>query len=162
MGTENNFIEINLIILTWVTFIVLLFILKKYAWLPILQKLQQREITIQRSLEEADRIKEEYTKINQKYQEVINRARKEAESILQQSRQAALEIAHASEHKSREEAQIIIQSALREIKEETQKAQAILRKESAQIAIELAGKLLEENLDDEKNRKLVNELIKRI
>ena len=162
MGTESHFIEINLIVLTWATFFLLLVILKKYAWGPILRKLQQREEEIQRSLEEADRIKEEHAKINEKYRETLMKAQNEAKMLIEQSRKAALEAAKVIEHKTKEQSQIMLQNAEREIRDQMEKAKAVLRVQAAQMSIEIAGKLLEENLDNEKNRKLVNDLIKHI
>ena len=72
------------------------------------------------------------------------------------------EMAKGIHEKAKEEAHILLQNAKREIKDEVEKAQADLRAESARIAVALAGKLIEKNLDDEKNRKLVDEFIKEI
>ena len=83
-----------------------------------------------------------------------------AKEILSEARKGAIEVAKVIEHKAREEAKILLENAVREINEEKQKAQAELKQVSAQLAIDLAGKLIEENLDDKKNRELVNRMIK--
>ncbi len=64
--------------------------------------------------------------------------------------------------RTREEMRILTENARREIAQDTDQARAILREETARIAVELAGRLIEENLDNEKNRRLVDELIKKM
>ncbi len=154
--------ELNIIILTWVSFFLLLFILRKFAWKPILAGLDKREETIRKSLEEADRIKEELREINQKREQLIREAEDKSKEIIDQGRKAAIEAAHIIEHKAKEESQIMLENAERQIKDVAAQAQFELRKMSADIAVELAGRLIEENLDSEKNRKLVNDLIKHV
>lgn len=154
--------DLTLVILTWVTFLSLLAILYKFAWKPILAGLDKREETIRKSLEEADRIKEELREINQKREQLIREAEDKSKEIIDEGRKAAIEAAHIIEHKAKEESQIMLENAERQIKDVTEEAQFELRKMSADIAVELAGRLIEENLDSEKNRKLVNELIKHV
>ena len=154
--------DITLLILTWVTFLFLLAILYKFAWKPILASLDKREETIRRSLEEADRIKQELIQINQTREQFVKEAEEKAKEIVRDGRKAAVEAAHIIEHKAKEEVQILLETAERQIKEATEEAQFELKKTSAQIAVQLAGKLIEENLDTEKNRKLINELIKHV
>lgn len=154
--------DLTLVLLTWITFLSLLAVLYKFAWKPILAALDKREETIRKSLEEADRIKEELREINQKREQLIREAEDKAKEIIDQGRNAAVEAARTIDRKAKEESQILLENAQREIKDASQEAQFELRKMSAQIAVELAGKLIEENLDSEKNRKLVNELIKHV
>ncbi len=154
--------DVTLVLLTWITFLFLLAILYKFAWKPILAGLDKREETIRKSLEEADRIKEELREINQKREQLIREAEDKSKEIIDQGRKAAIEAAHIIEHKAKEESQIMLENAERQIKDVAEEAQFELRKMSADIAVELAGRLIEENLDSEKNRKLVNELIKHV
>lgn len=154
--------DASMVLLTWITFFLLLAVLHKFAWKPILASLDAREERIRRSLVEADKVKEELQRINQARDQVMAEAEARAKEILEQSRKAAVEAAKIIQHKAREEGQILLANARREIQEEKEKAQADLRQESAHIAITLAGKLLEENLDNEKNRRLINEYIKEI
>ena len=154
--------EMNLLILTWVTFIVVLLILHKFAWKPILKGLEEREKMIRLSVDEADRIKEELAKIEEKRKDIIREAEIKSREIIDQSRKAAVEAAKVIQQKAREETKIFTLNAQRELKDAVEKAQADLREESARIAVELAGKLIEENLDTEKNRKLINQFIKEV
>jgi len=154
--------DVTMVLLTWITFFILLAVLYKYAWKPILDALDKREDSIRRSVEEAEKIRIEFERISEKQAKIISDSEIKAKNIIDQSRKAAVEAAKTIETKVREESKILLENAHREIKEETLKAQSDLRAESAHIAVELAAKLLEENLDDQKNRKIVDEYIKEI
>ena len=154
--------DMSMVLLTWITFFLLLAVLYKFAWKPILSALDQREESIQKSLDDVDRIRIEMEGLDSKCRQLISDAEGQATAIIDQSRKAAKEAANIIENKAREEAKISLENALRDIKEETQKAQTQLREESAQIAVGLAGKLIEENLSAEKNRSLINRFIKEI
>lgn len=152
--------DVQLGIFTWITFFLLLVILRKYAWNPILSGLEAREKHIRDAVGNADKLKEELARLDAMKDKIITEAENKSKEIIAQSRKAAQEAARHVEHKAREEAQIVLENARRDIKEEVEKAQANLREESATLAIKLAGKIIEENLDTEKNRKLINNIIK--
>jgi len=154
--------DVTMVLLTWVTFFLLLAILNKVAWKPILQLLDEREKSIRESLENADKIKVEMANLQETRDEVLAKAELKSKESIEQSRKAAVEAAKVIEHKAREEAKILLENAQREIKAETENAQAALREESSRIAIELAGKLIEENLDTEKNHELINRITKEL
>lgn len=154
--------DARMLVLTWVTFILLLTVLYKFAWKPILKALDEREALIRKAVDEAEKTREELARVHATRQEMIMEAERKAKEIVREARQAALEASRVIEHKAKEEAQILLKNARRDIRGETEKAQIILRKESAAIAVALAGKLIEKNLDDEDNHRLVNEAIQRI
>jgi len=154
--------DMNMVLLTWVTFFLLLAVLYKFAWKPILSILDAREESIRKSLENVDRIKNELESLDTKCSQLIADADKKATEVIDQSRKAAKEAANIIENKARQEAQISLENALRDIKEETQKARVKLREESAQIAVGLAGKLIQENMNADKNRSLISRFIKEI
>ncbi len=150
--------DLWMVILTWVTFFLLLAVLYKFAWKPILGALDKREESIRRAVETADKVKEELTKINETRQQFLREAEEKARDIVSESKKAAYQISQVIQNKAKEEANILLENAQRDIKEETEKAKIVLRKESAQIAVELAGKLIEKNLDTDDNRKLIHRL----
>jgi F-type H+-transporting ATPase subunit b len=154
--------DITLLVFTWVTFLLLLAVLYKYAWKPILAGLDAREDNIRRSVEEAEKIHEAHAGIEETRGRIIAEAEKESKEIISQSRRGAQNAAKVIEQKAREEAQIVLENTQREIKTEREKIQAQLRRESADIAVALAARLLEENLNDEKNRQLIDKLIDRV
>lgn len=154
--------EVNLLILTWLTFILLLVILQKFVWKPILTALDAREKSIRESVENAEKIKAELIKIEDTRNLILYQAEQKSKELIDNSRKAAVDAVKIIQAKAREEAQIVLQNAQRDIKEEALRAQAMLRQESAQIAVALASKLLEENLDDAKNQKIVDKFIRQI
>jgi len=154
--------EITLVVLTWVTFFLLLAVLKKFAWGPILSGLDAREESIRKSIEDAERIQQEMAKMDETRNKILDDAKTSAKEILDQSRAASKEEARIIHNKAKEETKILAENAQREIREELERARVQLRTESAQIAIDLAGKILEKNLNTDANRKLANRFIKEI
>src|SRR3989338_6981850 len=108
--------DVGMVILTWVTFFLLLAVLYKFAWKPILNALDKREEFIRRSIEEADRIKDELAKIYQTRQLIVQEAEREGKDLVAASRKAAVEAAKVIEGRARDEAQILLENAKREIK----------------------------------------------
>lgn len=145
-----------------VVFVVAAMLLKKFAWGPILDSLDQRESAIRDSLENAERIKRELADMDARRMATIAEADAKAAEILDTARRGAKEAAKAIEGKAREEVQIQLENATREINIARDKAGATLRQESADIAITLASKILGENLDDARNRELTNRLIEQL
>lgn len=152
----------QMVIWTWVVFAIMLFVLYKVAWKPILAKLDEREKDIQDAIDHAKQLREELAAIEEARARTIAEADEKAKAILDAARKGAREQARAIEAKAREEAQIMLDNARREIDSSRAKAEDFLRTESAAWARELAGRLLETNLDDEKSRALTDKLIKEL
>jgi F-type H+-transporting ATPase subunit b len=145
--------------LTWVTFILVTVILYKIAWKPILATLERREETIRKAQENAERIREQLLEMEEKRKAAMAEADNQAKDIIAAARRAAEEAGRVIEERSRKEAQILIENAARDIGKARDSAVATLRKESADLSIKLAGRLIGANLDDEKNRSMVDKLI---
>lgn len=160
----GSLIDVNpgLIIWTIVTFILLLIILKKFAWKPILSALDQRENAIKEALEKADKAKQEANILLQQNQVQINKAEEEAKKILQQSREYAEKLKEDLMQKSKEEAARLREDALLEIERKKNEAFAGLKNEVAGIAIQAAEKILKQNIDADSNTKLVNQYLDEI
>ncbi|MBI3602752.1 MAG: F0F1 ATP synthase subunit B [Candidatus Omnitrophica bacterium] len=154
--------DILLGILTWVTFFIVFFILKKFAFKPILENLQKREKEIREALENADKAKLQLTHIEEEKQKILDAAKTQAAQIINQGRKTARDLAADIETKSRQHAQEITQGAHAQIAGEKQRLLKTLRQESAEIAISLAGKIIKENMDKDKNRRLVEEEVKQL
>lgn len=149
-----------LLVLTWVTFFITLFILTKYAWRPILNGLDRREEVLRKSLDNAEKIQAEMEALERTTKQKLAETEQAAKDILAESRKSAQDAAKIIEAKAKEETQILIENAQREIREQQDKAQSELKAESARIAVELAEKLIGENMSDKKNREFVDKLIK--
>ena len=152
--------DVVMSILTWVTFFILLVILKKFAWKPILKGLDDREEHIRKSLQEADQAKEQLAQVEKKRIQILEEAKVQANAIIEQSRKMGGELATQIEGRAKKNAEEIISSAHEEIEGECERMRNTLRKESVQTAVSLAEKILKENLDTEKNRNLINQAIK--
>ncbi len=152
--------ETLMVILTWVTFFIVLFILQKYAWNPILVGLKKREDYIRQSLEDADKIKTELAEVEGTKKKILDEAKEKANAIIEQSRKMGNELGLQIEGRAKKTAEDIISSAHQEIEGDRERVRNALKKESAQTAILLAEKILKENLDTEKNRNLINQAIK--
>ena len=154
--------DVTMLVLTWVTFFLLLAILQKFAWKPILEALQKREDTIRTSLDQADKIKTAFDDIQQSKDDVLAKAHRSAQDIVEQSRKRAQDLARSIEERAKAHAQEIVEAAHLQVEGEKERAIAAVRRDSAQVAIELAGKIMGENLDNEKNRKIAERYIKEI
>lgn len=152
--------EFHVLIMTWASFFLLLAVLYKYAWKPILAGLDQREESIRQSVDQADEIHREYEEIETRKNKILREAKEEGKSIVTQSRKSAANAAKVIEEKAKSEAQIIFENSERDIKARQEKAFADLKRESADIAVTLAGKIIQENLKDKSaDKKFMDKLI---
>lgn len=147
---------------TTLTFILLLLLLSKFAWKPILNALKQREDAIKDSLEQAEKAKDEAKKILAENQSSLAKAEDESKKIIEQSRVFADNLKEQLIKESKLQAQKIIEDATSEIERKKSAAFDELKNQIAEIAVNAAEKILRENLDQEKNKKLVDKYINEI
>lgn len=140
---------------TLVVFAILVLILGKYAWGPILTAVDAREKGIQTALDEAAERNQEAEKLLANYKENLADARRQANELLAEGKAAGESIRMEIEEKARGEAQSIIERARAEIERERDAAIAEIRRESVDLALAAATRLVQENLDQEKDRVLV-------
>lgn len=152
----------GLFIWTIVTFLVLLALLAKFAWRPLLQALEIRQERIRKALEDADRAKQELERLQQESAKIMQQARIEAESIVTQTRADAERLREELKHKAKDEADNILRNAQHQIQLQTRQAIQEIRHEVADIAVLLASKLLERNLAKEDNARLIDDTLKQI
>jgi len=152
----------GLFIWTIITFLVLLALLAKFAWRPLLQALETRQERIRKSLEDADRARQELERLQQESAKIMQQARIEAESIVAQTRTDAERLREELKQKAKEEADNILRNAQQQIQLQTRQAIQQIRHEVADIAVLLASKLLERNLAKEDNARLIDDTLKQI
>jgi F-type H+-transporting ATPase subunit b len=145
-----------------ITFALLLVILKKLAWKPILKSLEDRERTIKQSLEQAQNLQSENARLAQEQTKLLDTARTEASSILASAREASEVIRKQIEQAAQTERVRILASAKQEIEAQKQTALSELRKTTAELSISIAEKLLRQNLDDAKTKVIVDQLIQEV
>ena len=150
----------GLIIWTFVTFFVVLFVLKKVAWKPLLTMLETREETIKSDLQRAEHAREESERLLAEHKKSLQDSELEARKIVEDARAIAEKLKAEIVEKAQSTAHNLTVQAKAEIQREKETALSELREEVASLAIEAAGKILDETLDDEKHRKIVDTFIK--
>jgi len=152
----------GLFIWTIVTFLVLLALLAKFAWRPLLQALESRQERIRNSLEDAERARQELERLQQESGKIMQQARIEAESIVTQTRADAERLREELKQKAKDEADNVLRNAQQQIQLQTRQAIQQIRHEVADIAVLLASKLLERNIAKEDNARLIDDTLKQI
>ena len=148
--------------LTWFVFAIVAALLYKLAWKPILKALDEREATIRQSLANAAKLRDELDKLEQQRREMLAEADRKSRDVIAEARKAAGETAALIEQKAHSTAQALVDNARREITAAEEQAKAALRRETAELALAVASRLLHENLDDAKNRALTDQLIQKL
>jgi F-type H+-transporting ATPase subunit b len=153
---------IGLVFWMLVTFSLLLFILKKFAWKPILTSMKEREETIEKSLQEAANARAEMQKLNQQNENLLAEARAERENILKEAREIKEKIVSDAKSVADEEAKRLISRANEEIIRQKNAALDELKKEVAQFSLQIAQKLVEKELENNDAQKalIANQLSK--
>ena len=156
-GGDGGLYDINTGLSVWtlVVFAILVFILGKYAWGPILGAVEAREKGIQSALDEAAERNEEAAKLLAEHKEQLADARRQANELIAEGKAAGENVRKEIEEKTRAEAQTMVERARAEIERERDAAIAELRKESVDLALAAATRLMQENLDQDKDRAIV-------
>lgn len=149
-------VEGGLILWTWIVFIALFFILKKFAWPAILKAVEEREQAVQRQLDEANRLQAEAHRSSEESQKALAEAKRTAASLLADARNQAERDRAAALEKTRAEHDELLARAMREISVEREKAIQELRREAVDLSLAAASKLIGERLDSDTDRKLVS------
>ncbi len=151
-------LEINpgLIVWTIISFIILVTILGKYAWKPIIRALGEREDKIRTALDQADRARSEAAELLKRNEESIARAEQEYQNMLRESKAMAEKMKEEIVGKARQQAQQELQRATEEIQRNVDSARQQLRAEVADLAIKAAEKILDESLDAQRQKKMVD------
>ena len=149
--------ELNLGLSIWTTFVFLglLGILWKFAWGPILGAVQAREDGIQDTLDEAASQRDEAAKLLAEHRQQMADARRQAQEMIAEGKEAGERVRQGIEEKARAEGDGMIERARESIEREKDAALEELRKESVDLALAAAAKLVQESLDEEKDRELV-------
>ena len=144
-----------------VIFLLLIWLLKKYAWTPILKTINDREEGIKNALESAEKAREEIKSLKASNDKVLKEAKIERDNILKEASSLKKSILEEAKTEAKTEAQKIIDNANDSIKNEKEAAVSEIKKQVATLSIEIAEKLIKEKLsDDDKQMKIVEELIK--
>ena len=148
--------EIGLIFWTTVVFSLLLIVLKKYAWKPILNAVDERNKSIEEALRAADKAKEEMLSLNADNERILMEAKKERDILLKEGREIKDSIIAQAKDKAKGDAEKILTIAKEQIINEKMKAITELKNQVATLSIEIAEKVLKSELQDlNKQKELV-------
>jgi F-type H+-transporting ATPase subunit b len=155
-------VEPGLMIWTILIFIILLLLLKKFAWGPLLKSLKDREQGIKDSIDKAEYLKQEAEKILEENKKMLARADEESRKVLNETKELAEKMRHDLMLKTNEDAAKMIAQAKSEIDREKVAALNTLKDEIANLAVGAASKIIDENLDAGKQKKIIDSFVDKI
>jgi len=145
-----------------VNFVLLLLLLKKFAYTPVLKMLNDRSEKIEKSLAEARKIEEELKNTEETKIAEIKKAKTEAAEIIKKAYDTAQTNAEKAIDDTRKKTQDIVAKAKEEIQSEKEKSVKEAEKEIADLAIQIAEKIIRKNLDSDTEKKLAEETLSKI
>ena len=144
---------------TIATFLVLLFVLKWKAWGPLMDALDARSKQIEESLSKAEKVTAEAEEQAAKNGEILQAARKEAQNIVAQAREAGDKLKHKMETDGKEQYDGMVEKAKEQIDMEKQKALSEIKTTVVDIALKASEKVVKRNLTNEDNKKIVEQTV---
>jgi F-type H+-transporting ATPase subunit b len=161
METLINDFSIGLFIWQTVLFLTLLFLLRKYAWKPILGAVEEREEGIKSALEAADNAKKEMEALNADNERILREAKAERDAILKEAREIKDVIIAEAKTQATVEADKVLTSAREQINNEKLAAITELKNQVADLSIDIAEKILKAELkDNDRQKEMVNNALK--
>jgi F-type H+-transporting ATPase subunit b len=155
--------ELGLVFWTTISFLILLFLLRKFAWKPILGAINDRERSIEDSLAKADAAKFEMERLSEEIEASLKQARIERDDILSEARKVKEKIIAESKEAAQAEGAKMIEKARVEITSLKAIAMADVKNQVASLSLEIAEKVLRKQFEDSKKQdELVTELLKEV
>ncbi len=150
----------SLIFWTTLTFLILMFLLKKFAWKPILSAVDERNKSIKDSLAQAEKARSEMSELTANNEKIIAQAKVDRDIILKEARDIKNEIISEAKDKANKEAEKLVSTAKEQILNEKMKALTELKNQVADLSIEMAEKILSSELSDvAKQKELVSKAL---
>jgi F-type H+-transporting ATPase subunit b len=152
----------GLYIWTIVTFVVLLALLAKFAWGPLLKALAERQESIRKSLDAAREAKQDVERLHAQSAQALAEARREAEGIIARTREDAARLREEMKQKAQAEAAGIVKNAERQIELETARALQQIRADAVNLSFAIAAKVLQHNISEADNQRLIEDTLKQL
>ncbi|MBI3500258.1 MAG: F0F1 ATP synthase subunit B [Bacteroidetes bacterium] len=154
---------IGLIFWLCLTFFIVLFILKRFAWKPILKALKDREDSIQNALDTAKKAREEMASLKADNERIIAEAKIERDTILKEAREIKDKLIAEAKERAGKEAEKITATARENIQNEKMAAITELKNQVAHLSIEIAEKILKQELaEKDKQKTVINNLLQEV
>ncbi|MCU0847204.1 MAG: F0F1 ATP synthase subunit B [Spirochaetes bacterium] len=155
-------VDPGLLLWTVITFLILLLILWKAAWKPIVEALDSRAEKIRGDIENAEKSRQEAEKILNQHREMMANARSESAQIISKGREEAEKIKNDIVDKANSESKAIAERAKKEIEMVKEKALTDLKAEVVMLSTEIAAKIINKNINADDQKSLVNEALNKI
>jgi F-type H+-transporting ATPase subunit b len=140
--------QFGLFFWTAVVFLILLILLRKFAWKPIMTALKQRQESIDNALKEAEKARAEMAELKAENERIRKEALEERDQILQEANKARDQKIQQAEQEAQEKADKMIEDARKQIEQERSKAFAEVQEQAAEIAVDVAEKILRRQFED--------------
>ena len=154
--------DTGLMIWTLVIFIILMFVLSRFAFGPLTKAVADRERALQDAIDKANADRDAAAKLLEQHQAKIEAARDDAQKFIAEGRAVAEKMRADMIEQTRKEQQDLLERARRDIESEKDKAIAQLRREAVDLALAGASKVIEQNLESAKNRQIVESYLSSI
>ncbi|MBI2118387.1 MAG: F0F1 ATP synthase subunit B [Elusimicrobia bacterium] len=151
--------DIGLMFWTVVTFLAMVFILKKAAWAPILKLIDEREAKLKNELESAEKNKEDLEKIKKEYETQLSEIKTKAQSLLEEAEKKGLQIQETILKTADAKARQILEKGKEQLNLEKDKLLADLKKEVGSISLLMAEKLLQQSVDKKVQEKFLQDFL---
>jgi len=149
-------------IITLVFFIILLWLLKKFAWAPLMSVMEERENYVASEIEEAEKSRKEAEVAAKEAAEQLKQTRQEAQAIIEEARNAGVRQEENIVASAREEAERLKEAAQADIESEKEKALQALQDKVASLSVLIASKVIEKELSAQDQEQLIDEYIKEV
>lgn len=155
--------ELGTIVWQTVSFLLLLFLLTKFAWKPVLKSIGDRERSIENALDSAEKAKEEMARLTNENEVLLREARVERDLILKEAKELKEQIVRDAKTSAEVEGAKMIEKAKLEITHQKALALAEVKNEVSTLALDIAKKVLHEGYQDKSNQEqLVSDLLKNL
>ncbi len=142
------------------TFVLLLLVLRKYAYPPIVKTLEERRRAIEQSIDQAKEAVERLQTAENQIEKMLAEARDEAQELVAAGHRESVKMAEEAETKAGKRAEHIVAEAHASMEHELQKARVALKRETVQLVAEAAGIIIKEKVDAKKNAELISQSLK--
>lgn len=161
---DNPLVQVDpgLYIWTIIIFLVLLFLLMKFAWKPLLAMLEKREDNIRQALLNAEKARDELTNVKDDTEKLLNEARNESQAIVAAGKKNAERMKDEIIEKAQSKSDALLADVKKQINLEKERAIADVKMEVVNLSMEIAQKLIKKNLTKEDNLRLINDSLSSI
>jgi F-type H+-transporting ATPase subunit b len=155
-------LQTGLILWTIVIFLLLVFLLRKLAWKPILAALDERTRNIRESLAQADNAKKDVARMRAEYEKMMAESRQESQNLIAQSRKTAESLREELVQKAQQEVEMLRQRATRDIGLEREKALEEIKRTAGELSVAIAAKIIGKSLNAKDHQDLIKQALRDI